>query len=88
METVRLELPSALLRAASLEGRDVSLEAARLLALELYREEKVSLERAAELCQTPLAVFMDFVARHGVPPLRYSYEDLEEERRSSDRAEA
>ncbi len=88
METVRLELPSALLRAASLEGRDLSLEAARLLALELYREDKVSLERAAELCQTPLAVFMDFVAKRGVPPLRYSYVDLEQERLSTDRAEA
>ncbi len=88
METVRLELPSALLRAASLEGGNLSLEAARLLALELYREDKVSLGRAAELCQTSLAVFMDFVAKHGVPPLRYSYADLEEERRPTDRAEA
>ena len=87
METVRVDLPSALLRAASLEGRDLSLEAARLLALDLYREDRVSLERAAELCQTPLTVFMDFVAKHGVPPLRYSYEDLEEERRSTDRAQ-
>lgn len=59
-----------------------------MLALELYREDKVSLELAAELCQTPLAVFMDFVAKHGVPPLRYSYEDLEEERQSTDGAEA
>jgi predicted HTH domain antitoxin len=88
METVRVELPSALLRAASLEGGDLSLEAARLLALELYREDKVSLERAAELCQTPLAAFMDFAAKHGVPPLRYSYGDLEEERRSSGLPEA
>jgi predicted HTH domain antitoxin len=55
-----------------------------LLALELYREEKVSLGRAAELCQTPLAAFMDFAAKHGVPPLRYSSEDLEEEARSTD----
>jgi predicted HTH domain antitoxin len=88
METVRVELPTALLRAANLEAGNLSQEAARLLALELYREEKVSLERAAELCQTPLAGFMDFVARHGVPPLRYSYEDLEQERRSTDRTEA
>ena len=65
----------------------MSLEAARLLALELYREDKISLERAAELCQTPLAAFMDFVAKHRVPPLRYSYEDLEEERRPTDRSE-
>jgi hypothetical protein len=30
---------------------------------------------------------MDFVAKHGVPPLRYSFEDLNEERRSTDRIE-
>jgi predicted HTH domain antitoxin len=88
METVRIELPSALLKAANLEERNLSQEAARLLALELYREDKISLERAAELCQTPLAAFMDFAAKHGVPPLRYNYEDLEEERRSTDRLEA
>lgn len=88
METVRVELPSSLLKAASLEEGNLSQEAARLLALELYREAKVSLGRAAELCETPLAAFMDFAARHGVPPLRYSYEDLEEERRSTDRVEA
>ena len=88
METVNVELPSALLRAANLEGSNLSQEAARLLALELYREDKVSLGRAAELCQTPLASFMDFVAKHGVPPLRYSFEDLETERESFDRMEA
>jgi predicted HTH domain antitoxin len=88
METVRIDLPSALLRAANLEEKNLSQEAARLLALELYREDKVSLGRAAELCQTPLPAFMEFVAKHGVPPLRYSFEDLEDERRSTDRIEA
>jgi predicted HTH domain antitoxin len=88
METVAVELPSALLKAANLEERNLSQEAARLLALELYREGKVSLGRAAELCQTPLAAFMNFAARHGVPPLRYSSEDLEEERRSTEHLEA
>jgi predicted HTH domain antitoxin len=88
METTRIDLPSALLKAANLEEGNLSQEAARLLALELYREDKVSLGRAAELCQTPLAAFMDFAAKHNVPPLRYSHEDLEEERRSADRLEA
>jgi len=88
METVRVELPSSLLKAANLEEANLSQEAARLLALELYRESKVSLGRAAELCETPVAVFIDFAAKHGVPPLRYSYDDLEEERRSTDRVEA
>ena len=84
METVHVELPRALLKAANLEEADVSQQAARLLALELYREDKLSLARAAELCQTPLAAFMDFVAEHGVPPLRYSFDDLEQERQSTD----
>ena len=88
MESVRVELPRCLLKAANLEEANLSQEAARLLALELYREEKVSLGRAAELCETPLAAFMDFAAKHAVPPLRYSFEDLEEERRSADQVEA
>ena len=71
-----------------LEGKNLSEEAARLLALELYREDKISLGRAAELCQTPLASFMEFAAKQGVPPLRYSFEDLEEERRTADRLKA
>lgn len=40
METVDVKLPSALLRAANLEEGSLSEEAARLLALELYREDK------------------------------------------------
>ena len=88
METVDVKLPSELLRVANLEEGSLSQEAARLLALELYREDKVSLGRAAELCQTPVAAFMDFAAKHGVPPLRYSFEDLEEERQTVDRLKA
>ena len=88
METVRVSLPSALLKAANLEEGNLSEEAARLLALELYRENKVSLGRAAELCQTPLAAFMDFAAKHAVPPLRYSPDDLEEERPTADHLKA
>jgi predicted HTH domain antitoxin len=88
METVDVKLPSELVRAANWEESSLSQEPARLLALELYREDKVSLGRAAELCQTPVAAFMDFAAKHGVPPLRYSFEDLEEERQTADRRKA
>jgi hypothetical protein len=35
-----------------------------------------------------LAAFMDFAAKHDAPPLRYSFEDLEEERQSADRLKA
>ncbi len=79
-----MKLPLSLLRATNVEGSNLSEEAARLLALELYREDKVSLGRAAELCHMPLAAFMDFAAKRSVTQLRYSFEDLEEERQSAD----
>jgi predicted HTH domain antitoxin len=72
MKTVSIELPSPLLKAANFDEKNLSEEVARLLALGLYREGKISLGRAAELCQTPLAAFMDFAAKHAVPPLRDS----------------
>ncbi|MGH9719563.1 MAG: UPF0175 family protein [Bryobacteraceae bacterium] len=83
MATVNLELPAELV--AQLGKENASQEAARLLALELFREEKVSLGRAAEICSTPLAAFMDFAAAHGVPPLNYGAKELEEDRRSLNR---
>jgi hypothetical protein len=51
-----------------------------LIALELFREEKISLGLAAELCRTPLAAFMDSTAAYGISPIRYSVNELEEDR--------
>lgn len=82
MIAVNLELPADLVSAAKLDQGNVSHEAAKLIALELFREGTVSLGRAAELCDTPLAAFMDFAAAHGVPPLNYGMEQLEEDRRT------
>jgi len=56
METVEVHLPAALVQAAEFKPPHVSREAAKLLALELFREEKVSLARAAQLSETPLEV--------------------------------
>ena len=82
MSQVNVILPEDLVKAARLDQGDVSQEAAKLIALELFREGTVSLGRAAELCATPLAAFMDFAAAHGVPPLNYGAEQLDEDRRT------
>ena len=82
METVKVDLPAALLQAANLDGANLSQEAARLLALELFREGTISLGRAAELSCTPLAAFMEFAAAHEVSPIRYGATELEEDRRT------
>jgi predicted HTH domain antitoxin len=52
-----------------------------VLALELYRQDQVSLGRAAELCQKSVEQFMEFAARHSVP-MHYGAGDLEEDRRT------
>ncbi len=76
METVKVDLPSALVKAANLEGDNLSQDAARLLALELYREGKVSLGRAAELSRHRWQ--HSWISLRSMAfPLRYSFEDLE-----------
>ena len=81
---MKVDLPAALVRAAALDTANLSQEAARLLALELFREDKVSLGRAAELCRTPIEAFMVFAAEHEVP-LHYGIAELEEDRRTMER---
>ena len=84
MQKVSVEISSELVSAAGLDAGNLSAETARLLALELYREDKVSLGRAAELCRMPLEKFMEFAARHNVP-LHYDAGALEEDRRTLER---
>ncbi len=76
---MQIELPLELVRVAGFDAADASEGAACLLALELYREEKVSLGRAAELCRLPVERFIEFAARHEVP-LHYGPADLEQDR--------
>jgi predicted HTH domain antitoxin len=77
MTTVQIELPAELLRAANVQMN--SFAVAKLLALELFREDLVSLGRAAELCGAPLAEFMEFAAERDVP-LHYTEDDLTQDR--------
>ena len=84
MRTLCVEIPADLVLAAGMDGEDISAQATRLIALELFREDKVSLGRAAELCRLPIEKFMEFAGRHNVP-LHYGAEDLEEDRRTLER---
>jgi predicted HTH domain antitoxin len=84
MQKVRVEIPSELVSAAGLDTSNLSAETARLLTLELYREDKVSLGRAAELCRMPVEKFMEFASQHDVP-LHYGADELEEDRRTLER---
>ena len=82
MATVTVEVPEEVFELAGLPEGSSSSRTTKLLALELFREQKVSLSRAAELCHTALAAFMEFVSAHDVSPLRYGIAELEEDRRT------
>jgi len=84
MQNFSVEIPTELVLAAGLDTSNLSAETARLLALELYREDRVSLGRASELCQMAVEQFMEFAAQHNVP-LHYGVEELEEDRRTLER---
>ena len=84
MDTVQVALPAKLLEAAEVNPADASRGTAMLLALELYRENRVSLGRAAELCDTPIEQFLVFAGHHDTP-IHYSSQDLEEDRRTLER---
>jgi predicted HTH domain antitoxin len=60
MRGVPITLSDELLEAAGFNPATASREVAQLLALELYRENKISVGRASELCRMPLDAFMDF----------------------------
>jgi predicted HTH domain antitoxin len=87
MNGVQITLSAELLEAAGVNPADASRESARLLALELYRENKVSLGRAAELCDMPIEAFMVFAGEHAAP-MHYSISDLEEDRLTLERLSA
>jgi predicted HTH domain antitoxin len=84
MNAVQITVPAELLEAAGVNLADASRESAKLLALELYRENRVSLGRAAELCEMPIEAFMVFAGKREAP-MHYSVVDLEEDRLTLDR---
>ena len=78
MSTVQVELPVELLE---LSGTgEVPAKAARhIMALELFRERRATLGKAAELAGLSVEQFMDFSARREVP-LNYGLAELEADR--------
>ena len=79
MSTVTVQVPEEALALAGLEGQSDSERASRLVALELFREERVSLGRAAELAGMGVEEFMEFLA-HRQMPLHYTADDLADDR--------
>ena len=81
---VSVEIPQEVLALAGLESQPASDGASKLLALELFREGRISLGRAAELAGVGIEEFMEFSAQREVP-LHYAQADLAEDRETATR---
>ena len=84
MTTVTVEIPEEVLTLAGLREGSASSRATHLLALELFREGRVSLGRAAELAGVGVEEFMEFSAHRQVS-LHYTSDDLAEDHATADR---
>ena len=84
MSTVVVEIPSEALELAALASEVPSSSASKLIALELFREGRVSLGRAAELAGLGVEAFMEFSAHRQVP-LQYGEGELAEDRETAAR---
>ena len=49
------------------------------LAIKLYRDEVISLERAAKLAGMGVSSFTEELSRHGMPVVRHSPDELDDE---------
>ena len=85
--TVTVEIPQEALALAGLDNQSDSERASLLVALELFREERVSLGRAAELAGLGIEEFMDFAGKRQVP-LHYAADDLAADRNTMARLSA
>jgi predicted HTH domain antitoxin len=82
MSTVHVDLSAELLELAEMSGVKPSQTAAKLIALELYREERVSLGKAAELADMALEDFMTLAAERAIP-LHYTPSDWRDDHQAA-----
>ena len=79
METlqVELDLPRDLLGALNVTENELGSQLKKLIALELFREERISSGKAAELLGTSKAEFIDLLDQHGIAYFTETPEELE-----------
>ena len=79
MKNITIEIPEEVFNKARIDLKSASEEVRRLIALELYRERKISMSRAAEIAGMPLSEFLSLSSSKEIP-IYYTVEDLERDR--------
>jgi predicted HTH domain antitoxin len=63
---------------------DISEADARIyLAIKLFEEHRVSLEKAAEIAEYPLDMFIELLSKKNIPVIDYPVEELKEDIRNA-----
>jgi len=78
MEELSVKVPKDLVRILKVRDDEVPKLVRLYLAIELYREGKVSLGKAAEIAGVTKWEMMDILASKGVP-IQYDVKDLEKD---------
>jgi len=78
MEEISVKVPRDLIRILKVRDEEVSKLVRLYLAIELYREEKVSLGKAAGIAGVSRCEMMEILASKGIP-IQYDVEDLEKD---------
>ncbi len=78
MSEVFVSVPQDLTRILRVSEKDLPKVVRLYLAIELYREGKISLGKAAEIAKVSKWKMMEILASKGIP-LQYDEEDLKED---------
>jgi predicted HTH domain antitoxin len=84
---VEVTLPQAVfvaMQGIGLEGPALASEMKRATAIDLFRKGLLSIGKAAELADLPLAEFMDLLVETGVPVAEYTTDDLQQDEATLD----
>lgn len=90
MKTVTIEVPDdllTLLQQSRLKERPFSDQVRWALAIQLFQEGVISVGRAAELAGEPRSSFELTLGEMGIPPVRYTLADYEDDLRGLAAAE-
>lgn len=82
LKTIQISFPSEILEKLSTTYQDSTDLIKEAAVLELYREGKISSGKAAEILEMERFEFIRYAGMKGIPYIRITPEELEEEVRS------
>jgi len=81
--TIKLQFPKDVFLHWGGSKKRIEKDVKKATALELFRDKRLSLGKAAELADMCLSDFIDLTREHKIPLVDYSPEELEEEIKTS-----